>query len=477
MIAKRLYSIKSYNHFCLFNDIDEGSFFDWSCFLVYNELDNALQLLVADTPRQVINIMTLRFYATGGESNNNILANIRWIAETNLRLSIILGFMCLSLFIYAIFMIKFVFAMAMYIPIRCSLKGNEQHTIKSYCCNIVNKHVAKAVRQHHKPKHELLKKFSEDKLGDLPLFPRPDQTYNDIKKDPIIVRSETADSIPLTNLKPYTRKPPPIRNYSSSNSSYTMSKSSSGTSDAPTVLPFPLKKESLSNLREGNESYNSSNTLAQEMYREPEQMYSTLQQQQPQPSRIDLLRRSMSQHQYLPHSNSQDQIYDRDRSNQIYGQQHNNSYSSLTRTLPQSSSQQQLYNRSNSNHNLTYNNTSHQQLNYSNSPQEIYNRSNSNQHLMYSNDDRSQEIDQTYHNLTNQENPYESSSHSSSHNHSPVYDYEKQPDQYTNNNNDNREEEEEEEFNFPVRNFEQEKSSSESLPYPVRGVSTFFEDK
>ena len=67
--------------------------------LTYYEIDNALQILVADTPRQVINILTLRYYATGGELNNNILNNIEQIANTNLYLSIILSFMCLSVFI------------------------------------------------------------------------------------------------------------------------------------------------------------------------------------------------------------------------------------------------------------------------------------------------------------------------------------------------------------------------------------------
>lgn len=93
-------------------------------FLTYYEIDNALQILVADTPRQVINILTLRYYATGGELNNNILNNIEQIANTNLYLSIILSFMCLSVFIYAIFFLRFVFGMLCYIPLKIQLSND-----------------------------------------------------------------------------------------------------------------------------------------------------------------------------------------------------------------------------------------------------------------------------------------------------------------------------------------------------------------
>ncbi|RLV92791.1 putative vacuolar membrane protein [Spathaspora sp. JA1] len=317
MIGKRIYSIRSYNYFCLFNAIDEGSFFDWSCFLVYNELDNALQLLIADTPRQVINIMTLRFYATGGESNNNILENIRWIAQTNFRLSVVLGFMCLSVFIYALFMLKFCFAMAMYIPIRCSLRGKQDHTIKTYCCSIVNKSVATAVRKHHKTKQQQQSLWDKERFaGDISLFPDQQKqksrynSSNDIKKDQFTVRTESVDSIiPLNNLVPQTRRAPPpptYDRYSSSNSSHSGAKSTSshtiakstssysipksihssttaGTGD--TIVPFPLRKQpttsTLGYVKEDNESYTQ---------HEPENMYSPIQQQlQQQPSRVELL--------------------------------------------------------------------------------------------------------------------------------------------------------------------------------------------
>ncbi|CAI5760376.1 unnamed protein product [Candida verbasci] len=169
-IAKRFYSIKSYYYFCLLNSIDEGEFFDWCCFLTYYELDNALQILIADTPRQVINVLTLRYYATGGDLNNAILNNIKLIARTNLYLSIILSFMCLSVVIYAIFLFKFLFGMIMYTPIKCSIKDTKHNTLKKYCINLINKSVHNAVNLHHKSKKELLDQglLSENRIANLP---------------------------------------------------------------------------------------------------------------------------------------------------------------------------------------------------------------------------------------------------------------------------------------------------------------------
>ncbi|EMG47686.1 KCH1 Low affinity K(+) transporter 1 [Candida maltosa Xu316] len=205
-IAKKVYSIRNYNYFCLLNNINEGNFFDWCCFLTYYELDNALQILIADTPRQVINVLTLRFYATGGELNNNILQNIEAIAQTNLYLSVILSFMCLSVFIYAIFLFRFLFGMLCYIPLKVQLKKQDYHSFKDYCCYLINEHVSKAVTLHHKPKTELLEQgiLPRERIADLPGLPDKKYRDNDYSKTfyNASERNVTNDSIiPLDNMK------------------------------------------------------------------------------------------------------------------------------------------------------------------------------------------------------------------------------------------------------------------------------------
>ena len=151
--------------------------------LTYYEIDNALQILVADTPRQVINILTLRYYATGGELNNNILNNIEQI-NTNLYLSIILSFMCLSVFIYAIFFLRFVFGMLCYIPLKIQLSNDGYKSFKDYCCHLINESIADAVRLHHKPKKVLLEQgiLSEERIAQLPVLEDRPPRYNDYSK-------------------------------------------------------------------------------------------------------------------------------------------------------------------------------------------------------------------------------------------------------------------------------------------------------
>lgn len=157
-ITRMLYVFRSYNYHCLFNQIEKDNFFDWACFLTYGELDNALQILVADTPRQVINVLTLRNYATNDNTSNDILKNIKNIAETNIRLSIILSFMVLSLAIWSVFFFKFVFGMLMYIPVKIKLRNKKYRSLKKYCCSVVNDNVRLLVFRNHKPKDELLEK-------------------------------------------------------------------------------------------------------------------------------------------------------------------------------------------------------------------------------------------------------------------------------------------------------------------------------
>ncbi|CAK7897464.1 hypothetical protein CAAN1_04S02344 [[Candida] anglica] len=157
--AKIMYSIKRYNYHCLFFKIKQDTFFDWAAFLSYFELDNALEILIADAPRQVINILTLRYYATDGDFSQNfqnIIENIRTIATTNLKLSIILSFMCASVILFAIFFVKFCLGMICYIPVIVGIRRRGYKSLKKYCCHIVNEKVRILVRKHHKSKKELL---------------------------------------------------------------------------------------------------------------------------------------------------------------------------------------------------------------------------------------------------------------------------------------------------------------------------------
>ncbi|KAM9926237.1 hypothetical protein OXX80_010656 [Metschnikowia pulcherrima] len=154
--ARLMYAIRSYSYQCLFHEIDQEGFFEWACFHVYTELDNALEVLVADLPRQVINFMTLRYYATGGELNNAILSNIKAIATTNLRLSIILSFQLSAMVLFLFFFFKFLLALVLYIPVKVKVANKGFKSLKAYCYRSVNENVRFLVKRNHKSKAQIL---------------------------------------------------------------------------------------------------------------------------------------------------------------------------------------------------------------------------------------------------------------------------------------------------------------------------------
>jgi hypothetical protein len=177
-IARLIYTVRSYSYFCVFNEIDQDNFFDWSCFYILDELDGALQILLSDTPRQVINILTLKYYATDG--SNDVLENIQNIYTHNPRLGIILSFVLLSLVIWSFFIFRFGLAILLYPPISFKLRREKGYkSLKKYCCQLVNKLVRASVFKHKSD----LKNFT--------FFPRNDsvlsdsiQLHSDNKKNP-----------------------------------------------------------------------------------------------------------------------------------------------------------------------------------------------------------------------------------------------------------------------------------------------------
>ncbi|RLV84140.1 putative vacuolar membrane protein [Meyerozyma sp. JA9] len=237
-IARHLYTIKSYDYHCLFNSVEQDNFFDWACFLAYFEMDSALQILVADTPRQVINILTLRYYATDEDSSNDIIENIKKIASSNIRLSVILSFMLLSVAIWSIFFFRFVLGMLCYIPCLLKIRKKGHSSLKKYCCSVVNSHVRRFVYKHHKPRSRLLEEGVLDlkEINENPLLnsastatfdsafqykPEPaktfqpmDRTYDTLRPmdrsyeslPPYGSRQNTYESLPLQNMS--RRRPP-----------------------------------------------------------------------------------------------------------------------------------------------------------------------------------------------------------------------------------------------------------------------------
>lgn len=155
-MAKLFYVVRSFDYHCLFHEIEHEGFFNWACFLVYTELDSALEVMVADMPRQVVNFLTLRYYATAEGTNNAIVTNIRAIATNNVRLAVILSFQLATIAIFLFFFFKFVLGMLLFIYVRVKVSHRGFNLLKLYCYHVVNEKVRYLVSRHHKPRTQIL---------------------------------------------------------------------------------------------------------------------------------------------------------------------------------------------------------------------------------------------------------------------------------------------------------------------------------
>lgn len=255
-LARLLYVVRSYNYHCLFHKIEKNNSFDWACFLTYGEIDSALQILIADTPRQVINILTLRYYATDGESSNDIISNIKDIADTNILLSVVLSFMVLSVGIWSIFFFRFLLGMLMYIPVKVKLSKRGYKSLKKYCCYVVNENVRRLVFSYHKPKDELLEKGILD--------------LDDIKANPLLNSSTTdfdgySHRVVSTNTSTSLANEARDKRFASTSTSLAYDKPHVGTSRRPSNPS--LDKRFPSNSTFSYDRYNDDDKLINQPYR------------------------------------------------------------------------------------------------------------------------------------------------------------------------------------------------------------------
>lgn len=152
--ARTVYLLRLYDYFCLFHAVKHKDYFDWACFYAYEQLDNAPQLLLADGPRQVINILTLKEYAT--KFDGNVLENIKIIATTNIHLSVLLSLIVLSIIIWCIFMFMFIYGMLIAPFMIAKTRRQFGKSLKQYCTDTLNMLVRELVRKHHLSREELI---------------------------------------------------------------------------------------------------------------------------------------------------------------------------------------------------------------------------------------------------------------------------------------------------------------------------------
>ncbi|SCU86159.1 LAME_0D04764g1_1 [Lachancea meyersii CBS 8951] len=167
--SRGVYSLSQYNKFCVYDRIMPEGAFQKVAFYTFFELKDCVRLLVTDTPRQVINGLTLwsvlvsRNHNDLGKLENisGLLAKIKTIAQTNREEAILLSFMLFSFVVWAFFMSKFVIACVCSIYVYYKLLNEWKRGLKEYVCVTVSEHVNLLVEKYREKRNDTSQPFGK----------------------------------------------------------------------------------------------------------------------------------------------------------------------------------------------------------------------------------------------------------------------------------------------------------------------------
>lgn len=150
--ARLITSITDYSKFCIIDRITPTNTFEKWSFFVFFELKNCVGILFTDTPRQIINALTLwsvvitknRENLDLGdlESFNDVLSRIRYIGKYNHAEAVLLSFMLFSLAIWLFFMAKLIIAVicSPFIYYKLIQRG-EYGSLREFCCIAISTNI------------------------------------------------------------------------------------------------------------------------------------------------------------------------------------------------------------------------------------------------------------------------------------------------------------------------------------------------
>lgn len=143
VMANDYYSIRSYDHFCFFCQINNSKKKkDELAFFIFFTFKGWKRLLVADGPRQVINALTLFALARAA----NFSTDLYQYYEGNYFTAAMLLTMLFTVVIFAGSAVLLILACLMYLPLICYIQGN----LKEYCCHKIDKRISELVQKKKK---------------------------------------------------------------------------------------------------------------------------------------------------------------------------------------------------------------------------------------------------------------------------------------------------------------------------------------
>lgn len=142
-MANNYYSMRSYNHFCFFSQINNSKKKkDEFAFFIFFTFKGWKRLLVADGPRQVVNGLVLYAVAKSADFSTDV----NKYYEGNIFTAVMLLTMIFTVVVFALSSVMLVIACIMYLPLICYIKGN----LKEYCCHKIDKRITELVQRKKK---------------------------------------------------------------------------------------------------------------------------------------------------------------------------------------------------------------------------------------------------------------------------------------------------------------------------------------
>ncbi|CEP19849.1 hypothetical protein [Parasitella parasitica] len=209
VIANRWYSANDYKYFCLFGKINRSrKQFDSIAFFVFFTLKGWKKLLLAEAPRQVINVVTLKTIIPKWiQINDGLIISNDGLGKNTVQ-RIMTGTMIFSTAIFAISFFLLCAAAVIYIPVLCHIQGN----LKEYCCHKVDKRIAELLRKQAKLRIEKNKKGrnykNSSKKEDIEMESLPEPTLPRVGMNNLSSQTEYRSETPIQYYQqPYQQQP------------------------------------------------------------------------------------------------------------------------------------------------------------------------------------------------------------------------------------------------------------------------------
>ena len=146
-ISRNLYSIYGYRYFCLFAKITKSrSKTEYLAFYVYFTLKGWIRLIFAESPRQVLNGLTLYSVL---KISTDFVQTIEQLANTSLVEAVVISFMAFSFVIWVFNCIQFVFALLCACPLYVHVEKTSSG-LEEYIFVRINKRIAEIVEKAHR---------------------------------------------------------------------------------------------------------------------------------------------------------------------------------------------------------------------------------------------------------------------------------------------------------------------------------------